>query len=62
MTELDVAISKIDERISMVQNQLGSGDVVEYNQYLNMCGIIKGLLTARRELTDLKHNLENSDE
>jgi hypothetical protein len=62
MTELEVAISKIDERISMMQNQLGNGDVVEYNQYLNMCGIIKGLLTARREIIDLKHNLENSDE
>jgi hypothetical protein len=62
MTELEVAISKIDERISMVQNQLGNGEAVEYNQYLNMCGVIKGLLTARREITDLKHNLENSDE
>jgi hypothetical protein len=62
MTELEVAISKIDERISMVQNQLGNGEAVEYNQYLNMCGIIKGLLTARREIIDLKHNLENSDE
>jgi len=62
MTELEVAISRIDERISMMQNQLGSGEAVEYNQYLNMCGVIKGLLTARREIIDLKHNLENSDE
>ena len=62
MNELEIAIGRIDERISMMQNQLGNGDVVEYNQYLNMCGIIKGLLTARREIIDLKHNLENSDE
>jgi hypothetical protein len=62
MNELEIAISRIDERISMMQNQLGSGDAVEYNQYLTICGIIKGLLTARREITDLKHNLEISDE
>jgi len=36
--------------------------VHEYNNYLVMCGEIKGLLTARREITDLKYNLENSDE
>ena len=62
MNELEIAIGRIDERISMMQNQLGSGEAVEYNQYLNMCGVIKGLLTARREIIDLKHNLENSDE
>jgi len=62
MTELDVAISKVDERISIVQGELGNGVVHEYNNYLVMCGEIKGLLTARRELTDLKYNLENSDE
>ena len=62
MNELEIAIGRIDERISMMQNQLGSGGAVEYNQYLNMCGVIKGLLTARREIIDLKHNLENSDE
>lgn len=62
MNELEVAIGRIDERISIMQQELGNGVVHDYNQYLTMCGEIKGLLTARRELTDLKHNLEISDE
>lgn len=62
MTELEVLIKRIDERITILQNELGNGVAVDYNQYLTMCGEIKGLLTARREITDLKHNLEISDE
>jgi hypothetical protein len=41
---------------------LGTGAAKDYAEYQNMCGKIRGLLTAQIELSDLKKNLENSDE
>ena len=41
---------------------LGTGAAKDFAEYQNMCGKIRGLLTAQMELNDLKKNLENSDE
>lgn len=62
MTALEVLLSKVDELIANSQESLGTGAAENYAAYQNTCGFIKGLLTARREITDLKHKLENSDE
>jgi len=62
MTALEVLIKKIDELIVASQESIGEGVAKDYAEYQNACGFIKGLWTARREITDLEKKLENSDE
>lgn len=62
MTALEVLIKKIDELIVKSQESIGEGVAKDYAEYQNTCGFIKGLWTARREITDLEQKLENSDE
>lgn len=62
MKELEIILQKIDERMEGLKDSLGSGESKSFDEYQNTCGVIKGLLYARRDITDLKYNMENSDE
>jgi len=55
-------VEKIDEKVKQLEESLGARAAKDYNEYCGMCGEITGLLTARRFITDLTKNLENSDE
>ena len=59
---LDHLLKQADEKVRRLEETLGIGEAKDYAQYQQMCGEIKGLLTMRLYITDLKKNLENFDE
>ena len=59
---LDLLIQQIDANIKQIEEDLGAKSAKSYEEYCNKCGVITGLLTARRNIVDLTKNMENSDE
>ena len=59
---LDVLIQQIDEKVKQIEDNLGARSAKDYSEYCEQCGVITGLLTARRNIADLTKNMENSDE
>jgi hypothetical protein len=59
---LDLMVQRIDEKVKQLEEALGAKSARTYDEYCGMCGEITGLLTARRYITDLTKNVENSDE
>jgi len=59
---LDQLAKWIDQRVTLIQQSLGSGSAKDYVEYKAMVGEIKGLLTARLNIQDLQKNLEESDD
>lgn len=61
MDNLDYLAQQIDDKINQIKEHIciGKSDVDEYKK---LCGEIRGLLIAREYITDLKHNLEISDD
>ena len=59
---LDLLIQQIDASIKQIEEDLGAKSAKSYEEYCNKCGVITGLLTARRNITDLTKTMENSDE
>ena len=57
-----VVTNKIDEQIRYIEESLASKSAKSYEEYCEQCGVVTGLLTARRVITALTQNLENSDE
>lgn len=55
-------IAQIDEKVTRIQEDLGGGSARDYSEYRAMVGEIKGLLTARLNMTDLQKNIEESDD
>lgn len=58
----EVTLKQIDEKVKQLEDALGARAARSYDEYCGMCGEITGLLTARRYITDLTKNMENSDE
>jgi hypothetical protein len=58
----ELVIKKIDDKVKQLEEHLASKGAKTYDEYCEMCGEVKGLLTARNFLTDLTKNMENSDE
>ena len=59
---LDLLVKQIDASIKQIEEDLGAKSAKSYEEYCNKCGAITGLLTARRNVTDLTKNMEDSDE
>ena len=59
---LGVLIQQIDAKVKQIEENLGAKTAKDYSEYCEQCGVITGLLTARRNITDLTKNMENSDE
>ena len=59
---LEFTAKQIDEKVKQLEEALGARAARSYDEYCGMCGEITGLLTARRYITDLTKNMENSDE
>ena len=59
---LELIIQQIDQKVKQIEDNLGAKTAKDYSEYCEQCGVITGLLTARRNITDLTKNLENSDE
>ena len=59
---LDRVVQQLDEKVGRLQEAVGAGAAKDFSEYQKMCGEVQGLLTARLYITDLRKNLENSDE
>ena len=62
MTELDLLIKGLKERIDMLSDSVVSGGPKNYEEYKAMVGEIRGLSFAKLTVTDLVRKLENNDE
>jgi len=62
MNVLDVLIQQLDEKVLQLQEAVAAGRVETFEEYKKVCGEIRGLLTARGYVLDLKQNMENLDE
>lgn len=61
-TALKHLTRQLDEKVLQLQETLADGIVNSFEEYRKVCGEVKGLLTARSYITDLKRNLEHSDD
>ena len=59
---LELLIQQIDANVKQIEEDLGAKSAKSYEEYCNKCGVITGLLTARRNIADLTKTMENSDE
>ena len=59
---LELLSQQIDASVKQIEEDLGAKSAKSYEEYCNKCGVITGLLTARRNIADLTKNMENSDE
>ena len=62
MDGFGVLTGQIDDKISQMKDFISAGKAESFEEYKRLCGEIKGLLTARGYILDLKQNLEESDE
>ena len=53
---------QIDDNIKRLEEDLGASSAKSFEEYRYMCGVITGLLTARRFITDLTKNMESHDD
>lgn len=59
---LEVLVQQIDQKVKQIEENLGAKSAKDFSEYCEQCGVITGLLTARRNIIDLTKNMENSDE
>ena len=59
---LDRVVQQLDEKVGRLQEAVGGGAAKDFSEYQKMCGEIQGLLSARLFITDLRKNLEHSDD
>ena len=62
MNAIEVIISEIDKKVAQLQDAVSQGRSETFEEYKRMCGEIKGLLTARGYVLDMKQRVEQSDE
>jgi len=55
-------VKQIDENVKQLEEDLGASSAKSYEEYRYMCGVITGLLTARRFIADLTRSMEEADE
>lgn len=62
-TVFDVLLQSITDEYSSVADSIVSGSVKDYAEYRELCGLIRGLEIARREIQDLARNyLDDNDD
>lgn len=57
-----VVIDQIDTKVKQLEEAIGRKAAKNFEEYCEMCGEIKGLLTARNFITDLTKRMEQLDE
>jgi hypothetical protein len=58
----NVLVDELDKKIEQLKEWIGSGQAQDFTSYQKVCGEIKGLLTAKQQISDLKQHMENSDD
>jgi len=61
-TAFDVLIGHLDEKIQQLQEYTATGRAATFEEYKGTCGEIRGLLTARGYVLDLKSRMERDEE
>lgn len=62
-TVFDVLKEKLEEHRSLAIETLSGGRADDYARYRELCGLIRGLETALREVVDLsRHFMDEDDE
>ena len=62
-TVFDVLIDKLVAHKNAIADSLVSGAAKEYAEYRELCGLIRGLETAQREVQDLAQNyMDDNDD
>jgi len=59
---LEYLAKKYSEEIRNLEESLGAGVAKDYAEYQNLCGVIRGLLTAQREINDLLRKVKEYDD
>jgi hypothetical protein len=58
----ELLVKEIDGDIRRIEESLGEKSAKSFDEYVEKCGVITGLLTARRYITDLMKNMESHDD
>ena len=58
----DIVVQTIDDKVKQLQEAIGDGKAKNYEEYRELCGEVKGLLTARSYIKDLTKNMESHDD
>ena len=59
---INVINQRIDEGVKHIEEALAAKAAKSFDEYCEMCGVIKGLLTARSYLSVLTYQLEKLDD
>jgi hypothetical protein len=59
---LELALKKIEGEKKIIIENLADGVAKDYAEYQNLCGVIRGLLTAQREINDLLRKMKDDDD
>ena len=62
MTELEVLLIQFNEKLEQLRDATATGNFERFEDYKKTCGEIRGLLTARGYVLDLKERMEKSDD
>ena len=61
MTELEILMGQIDEKADLLKGA-GVDGYMDHIQYQRVCGEIRGLLTAKGYILDLKDKMERMND
>lgn len=61
-TVIDVLAESYLERINATKDVIASGGAKDYPEYRELCGLIRGLEHALREVNDLSRKLLDEDD
>ena len=59
---LEYLDKKYSEEIKVIEESLGAGVAKDYADYQHLCGVIRGLLTAQREINDLLRKVKDYED
>lgn len=59
---LEYLNKKLKDEIMVIEENMGRGAAKDYAEYQNLCGVIRGLLTAQREINDLLRKVKEHDD
>lgn len=61
MTGLEVLLQQLSEKLEQLKEAVANGNFESFEDYKKTCGEIRGLLTARGYVLDLKEKMEKED-